>query len=200
MDIDNNKQVVMFFQKIGKEVWEQGELSPGSKAVLRSISVQDIRRYREQFQQMAFQQLRQRANNPAQQELLDAITNCAQAFSNDFDRFIKECLDILCNNKGNAIINKLPAHFSQYVNNYVIVEDTSEIDDATYQQIRSGFEQIVHYVKELKSRGFTKMDEEEGKEMLRNLSAEDIRATRKFCENLPSKLLIPKLKFITKFQ
>jgi hypothetical protein len=179
MDIDNIKQIAMFFEKVGKEVWEQGELSPGSKAILRSISVQDIRRYREQFQQMTFQQLRQRANTPVEQELLDAAVNCGQVFSNDFDLFAKDCLDILCNNKGNAIINKLLARTSQYINNYVIVEDTSEIDKATYQQMRSGFEQIILYIqKQLANRGFTKMDEERGKEALRNLSVEDIRAVR----------------------
>ena len=87
--------------------------------------------------------------------------------------------DILCNNKGNAIINKLLARTSQYINNYVIVEDTSEIDEATYQQMRSGFEQIILYIqKQLANRGFTKMDEERGKEVLRNLSVEDIRAVR----------------------
>ncbi|CAJ0761498.1 22154_t:CDS:2 [Entrophospora sp. SA101] len=153
MDIDNIKQIAMFFQKVGQEIWEQGELSPDNKAIL--------------------------PNTPAQQELLDAAINCSQAFSNDFDHFAKDCLDILCNNKGNAIINKLLARFSQYINNYVAVEDTSEIDDATYQQMRSNFEQIIHYVKEqLRNRGFTKMDEEKEKEILRNFSVEDIRAAR----------------------
>ena len=71
----------------------------------------------------------------------------------------------------------------------MVIEDTSEIDDATYQQIRSSFEQIIHYVKELKSRGFTKMDEEEGKEMLRNLSVEDIRAIREILRKFAIKAI-----------
>ncbi|RHZ36950.1 hypothetical protein [endosymbiont GvMRE of Glomus versiforme] len=188
MNID--EQMIMLVQKVGREVWENGELSPGSRAILRSISVSQIRQYREQFQQKVFQQLRYWANTPAQQELLDAAINCGQVFANDFDYYCKDCLDILCDNKGSAIINKLLSHTSQYINNYVVVEDTSEIDDATYQQMRSQFKQIIYYVQEqIRSRGFTKVDEERGKEILRNLSVEDIRTIREILRKFALKTI-----------
>lgn len=136
--MNNAVQAVFFMRKIGKEIWENGELSSSSKSILRSISISDIRKYREQFQQTTFQQLRHQANTPRQQELLSALINFGQVFSDNIDYFVKECLDILCNNKGNSIINKLLSHISQQINSYVVVEDTSEVDDATYQQMRSG--------------------------------------------------------------
>ncbi|RHZ37344.1 hypothetical protein [endosymbiont GvMRE of Glomus versiforme] len=176
MDIE---KISMFFQKVGQEVWENGELSPSNKAILRSISVNQIRQYREQFQQMVFQESRRWANTPVRQELLDAAINCAQVFSNDFDYYVKDCLDILCDNKGNAIINKLLSRTSQYINNYVVVEDTDEIDDATYQQMRSQFKQfILLFQEQMRNHGFTKVNEERVKEILRNLSEEDIRTIR----------------------
>jgi hypothetical protein len=99
-------------------------------------------------------------------------------------------LDILCDNKGSAIINKLLSHTSQYINNYVVVEDTSEIDDATYQQMRSQFKQIIYYVQEqIRSHGFTKVDEERGKEILRNLSVEDIRTIREILRKFALKTI-----------
>lgn len=175
MDINNINQIQRFAAKIGQEIYENGELSPSSKAILRSISVQNIRSYREAMLQMLSQEL-QKANTPEKQELAQAIMNLARAFGNE-DRWLKECLDILCDNKGNTLINKLLRHFSQKVDSLVIVQDTSEIDNATYQKMRSDFQQWVQlFMKAIKDP--TLANAEKGKEFLRNSSVEDIRVAR----------------------
>ncbi|CAJ0917099.1 7192_t:CDS:2 [Entrophospora sp. SA101] len=87
--------------------------------------------------QNLFQEIfHERTLTPEKQELAQAIMNFAQTFGNE-DRWLKECLDILCDNKGNTLINKLLRHFSQKAESLVIVEDTGEIDDATYQKMKN---------------------------------------------------------------
>jgi hypothetical protein len=115
------KEVIGLIEKIGREIYLDGELSSSSKTILRSISLADIRKSREQMQKMAFQELRKSilaskrgAPYAEKQELIEAIVNFSQVYADEnFDIFAKECLDILVNNKGNVLINKLLAHFTQ---------------------------------------------------------------------------------------
>ncbi|CAH1758690.1 3484_t:CDS:2 [Entrophospora sp. SA101] len=115
--------------------------------------------------QNLFQEIfHERTLTPEKQELAQAIMNFAQTFGNE-DRWLKECLDILCDNKGNTLINKLLRHFSQKAESLVIVEDTGEIDDATYQK--------------MKNRAANPgLAQEKAKEFFAKLRVEGIRAVR----------------------
>ena len=56
--MNKSTKIQKFCFKIWQEIDENGELSPASKATLRSVSIFDIRQHREEFQQEALQQIR----------------------------------------------------------------------------------------------------------------------------------------------
>src|SRR6266487_7205731 len=59
------------------------------------------------------------------------------------EHFVKDLLDILCDNKGNYIIKKLLLRISQQIDKFVEVEDTTKLNEVTYQQLKGSLRQMV---------------------------------------------------------
>jgi hypothetical protein len=106
---------------------------------------------------------------PAQQEAAQAGMDLFFVFVDEY--FVKDLLDILCDNKGNYIIRKLVSRISQQIDRFVEVEDTTELDEATYQELKGNVRKVVRL---LNSGSLPEPNPDQLKQAIRQINREDI--------------------------
>ena len=184
----NIAEISWLFENIGKEIWENGELSSQSKSILISGSISQLRNYKEQGRQMLIAQVRANKNHlPEWQEAFELGLDFTLIIFDEY--FVKDLLDILCDNKGNYIIKKLLLRTSQQIDKFVEVEDTTELDEATYQQLKGNIEKVVRLANSglLPEPGPAQI--ENWKQILRQTSPEEIGAVFEVMRKFALKVL-----------
>jgi hypothetical protein len=165
--------ITLLLDKISREIWENGELSSQSKLILKSVDINQLRSYKEQGWQMLIDQISQLPSD--QQEAYHAAVDLTFIFIDEY--FVKDLLDILCDNKGNYIIKKLILRTSQQIDKFVEVEDKTPLDEATYQQLKGNIRKVVRLLNSGQVPSLSPGQIENLKQQMRGVSREEIGTT-----------------------
>ena len=96
---------------------------------------------------------------------------------------------IFCDNKGNYIIKKLILRISQQIDKFVEVEDKTPLDEATYQQLKGNIRKVVKLLSSRSFPSFSSSQIENLKQMIREVSREEIGTTLELCRKFLLKVL-----------
>jgi hypothetical protein len=110
-----------------------------------------------------------------QQEAYHAAVDLTFIFIDEY--FVKDLLDILCDNKGNYIIKKLILRTSQQIDKFVEVEDKTPLDEATYQQLKGNIRKVVRLLNSGQVPSLSPGQIENLKQQMRGVSREEIGTT-----------------------
>ena len=125
--------------------------------------------------------------HPSKKEVTQLGTDLALIAVDEY--FVKDLLDILCDNKGNHIVKKLLLRISQQIDKFVEVEDNNELDEATYQQLKGNIEKVFRLANSGLLLEPSAAQFEEAKQSMRNVSKDEIGAATEIMRKFLLKVL-----------